>query len=217
MAVGESDPARRVLLVTGFGPFAGDDHNPSGVIAARVDGVRIAVGDDAVVHVRGVVLPVSTAKLDGLLLPLLDGVVGALGLGVALGRTRVTLERYAFNEKSFRTADVDGACPEGEPIEARGPTRVEASLPVEAIAQAWIAAEIPTAPSEDPGRHLCNQWLYTVRRRKPELAAGFLHVPADERLALHRDVPWVPIDHLERTVRLALDAFARAVVPGPRT
>lgn len=197
--------------MTGFGPFAGDDWNPSGVIAQRLEGERLTRSDGCVVHVRGVVLPVSSVRLEGLLLPLLEGVSAALGLGVAVGRTRVTLERFAFNEKTFRTADVDGACPEGEPIEHGGPERLESSLAVEPIARAWTNAQIPAAPSEDAGRHLCNQWLYTIRRKCPALPSGFVHVPADARLALHRDVPWVPIDHLEQAIRVALEAIAECL------
>ena len=63
-------------------------------------------------------------------------------------------------------------------------------------------------PSDDPGRHLCNQWFYSVRRLRPSLPAGFVHVPADERLGFGIDVPYVPVDHLERGIRVALAALA---------
>jgi pyroglutamyl-peptidase len=151
---------RKVVLVTGFGPFADVPLNPSGVLAAEVNGREVAG------HVIvGRVLPVEFRRGPDLAIAIATATraVLVLGTGVAVSRTRPEIERFGR-----RVAGVDpGAFGPGP-----GPEVVAATLDPERSAEAFGAAL-----SDDAGTYVCNAWLYRVARTLP-VPVGFLHVPA---------------------------------------
>jgi pyroglutamyl-peptidase len=155
-----------MILVTGFGPFLDVQENPSGRIARRLDGARVAGHT-----VYGELLPVTYDEAPARTLALAARLRPALvvGLGVARGRERVMVERVGRRPTATAAPDVSGrrpAPPTGAPAEVR------ATLDVEAFAEA-LGADV----SNDAGTYVCNAWLYAVARGLPGVPVGFVHVP----------------------------------------
>ena len=175
------------VLLTGFEPFGTHQVNPSQLVAERLGGV---------------VLPVSMRRTLDELERAIDRNEPAvvLGLGLAGLRTQVAVERVAINVLDFPIPDNDGVLVEGEPIDPAGVPAWFATVPIKAIASAWLADEIPSYLSNTAGTYLCNAVLYRSCALGAErgFRAGFIHLPPLEH---------VPLDRQLRAVALALDAI----------
>lgn len=168
----------RVLLVTGFEPFAGHATNPSAEVAKALDGRRIGPW-----VVCSAVLPVHHVDAARDVAALLDehGPGAVVHLGLAAGRARLALERVAVNVMDYEVADAAGYRARGEPCVAGGPAAYFSTLPLDAMLAAVLADGIPAYVSNTAGTYLCNQTLYTTLHRiatgrRPTLA-GFVHLP----------------------------------------
>ncbi|MCK6524086.1 pyrrolidone-carboxylate peptidase [Myxococcota bacterium] len=163
-----------MILVTGFGPFLDVEDNPSGRLARRIDGARVAGHS-----VYGERLPVSYDEAPAMTLALAERLrpILVVGLGVARGRMKVMVERVGRRPDPGAIPDVGGR----RPTARKGaPAEVRASLDVEALSDALGAAV-----SDDAGAYVCNAWLYTVARALPAVPVGFIHVP-DEGMSEER-------------------------------
>ncbi|WP_045233505.1 pyrrolidone-carboxylate peptidase, partial [Deinococcus pimensis] len=193
------------MLLTGFEPFGGDAVNPSD-LAAR------ALHDEVVggLPVRSVLLPVDTARAPHVLREALaDGPSAVLLTGLAAGRPQVALERVALNVLDFRLPDNAGVTKQDEPVVPGGPDAYLSTLPLRAILAAWRAAGVPGYISDTAGLYLCNQVMYTARHALGEgVPCGFLHLPANEAIALSARAPgpYLPQGEIDRAVRVALEA-----------
>lgn len=165
------------ILLTGFGPFAGETENPSGLLASALDGQVIAERP-----VTGVVLPVSTSHAP----KILDQAIASAGpdvllaLGLATGRNAVALERTAINTRDFPIPDADGQQVIDRPVLADGPAAYLTGLPVKAILAAWQDEGLPGYLSNTAGTYLCNQVFYLAAHRGATAGfrAGLVHLPA---------------------------------------
>jgi len=201
------------ILLTGFGPFANVERNPSELIVSELSGSRI--GEHEVV---GRVLPVSAENTPRALRAALDEVEPtlALMLGVAPGRAALSIERVAVNVFDFPEPDNDGERPVDVPIEADGPDAYFATLPVRAIVAAWHEAGIPGYLSDTAGTYLCNTAMYTALHATVDgrLPAGFLHLPSlpDEVAGSRSPAPSMPLATQVEGTRVALEACVGALV-----
>ena len=200
------------ILLTGFPRYADAERNPSEQIVAALDGT--ALGG---VEVVGRVLPVSAERTPG-------AVRGAsaetapslmLLLGVAPGRTGLSVERTAVNLLDFHSPDNDGAQPVDVPIEAGAPVAYFATLPLRAIVEAWRAAGIPGYISDTAGLYLCNAAMYTALHATAAGGppAGFLHLPSlpDEVAGQTVPQPSMPLATQIEGVRIALETSLAAL------
>jgi pyroglutamyl-peptidase len=146
----------RVILVTGFEPFATHTVNPTEGLAKAVDGRQI--GGYAV---RSAVLPVHHAD--------------------AAGRARIALERVAVNVMDYEVPDNAGVQATGQPCVPGGPAAYFTTLPLPALLKALGDEGIPAYVSNTAGTYLCNQTLYWtlhhVRDRAAAPRVGFVHFP----------------------------------------
>jgi pyroglutamyl-peptidase len=168
------------ILLTGFEPFAGDVRNPSGMVAAALDGVETGGG-----RVSAEVLPCVFGGAPGVLLRAIARVRPdvVVCLGLAGGRTGLTVERVAINVDDARIPDNAGRQPVDRPVAAGGPVGYWSTLPIKAIVEDLREAGFPAAVSQTAGTFVCNHVFYalmhaaaagvapTVRR------AGFVHLP----------------------------------------
>lgn len=227
----EHTPTERypTVLVTGFEPFDGAAHNPSGELARRL--AELGHPDCRIV---GEVLPVSFAHAPGMLAAAIDAhhpdIVVMLGL--AENRHVITPERVALNLADARIADNDGAQPTDAPLEPHGPAARFALLPVTEIAHAISNAGIAAEVSLSAGSYVCNAVMYAalgiaeqrngadssagavagvgavavdersvVNTGGAAFQAGFIHVPATPQLG---GDPHFTLDELERGIRIAI-------------
>lgn len=185
-----SEKPKDVVLVTGFEPFDGESINPSwdicGELPAAIEGMRVETCR-VPCEFRGAIEAVAAA---------IERHEPALVvcLGLAGGRTHLSVERVAINVDDARIADNAGNQPIDEPIAASGPPAYFATLPVKAMAAAMRAAGAPTEVSNSAGTFVCNHLMYGVLHFLAASGrgarAGFIHVPHGEREVLDR--PGVP-------------------------
>jgi pyroglutamyl-peptidase len=211
--VQQTEQRRVTVLLTGFGPFANVERNPSELIVAELGGTRIA-GHEVV----GRILPVSAETTPAAVRSALEETEPALAvlLGVAPGRAALAAERVAINVFDFPEPDNDGALPVDVPIELDGPAAYFATLPLRAIVDAWHRAGIPGYLSDTAGTYLCNAALYTALHATAEeaLPVGLLHLPSLPAEVAGRSPP-EPSMLLEAQIegtRVALEATVAALV-----
>lgn len=178
------------LLLTAFEPFTTRDgqrltHNPTIDV---VDAVAASWPS-----ARGLVtatLPCAYARTRPRLLELFDQHEPRawLGLGVAMRRQTIDLERIALNVEHCVGADNDGTRAAGGPISPGAPLALEVGLDVRTLAARLAADGLPTTVSHNAGTFLCNQALWTgCERAAAGLAPGraaFVHIPPLEVVPL---------------------------------
>ena len=211
---------RGTALVTGFEPYGGRDLNPSGELAAALDGARI--GDLAIV---GRTLPVVFAGLAPRIAACLAETRPALviALGLWPGEAAIRLEGRAVNRAECSSPDNAGALRHGEALEPGGAAALAATLPLPAIAAALLADGIPARLSDSAGTFLCNAPLYTllhaIARSGARIRCGFIHLPYLPRQvaamlaggdARHGELASMDLGTMERAVRIALAVTASA-------
>jgi pyroglutamyl-peptidase len=190
------------VYVTGFGPFAEADVNPTQVL---VEGLHEGSDVSGVATLAGCfVCDVDCEKSTALVATLREGAetvcaepstsgapaaVVFVHLGVFASATSFRVERRAYNEATFRYPDASGRQPRNVPVrpEDGGVDRcLRTTLPVNAVVRALRGKGHDCAVSDDAGRFLCN-WIYYESLRaaaarataapRANAHALFLHVP----------------------------------------
>jgi pyroglutamyl-peptidase len=188
-------------LVTGFEAFGGEEVNPSieavRLLPPRIGGLELATCALPTAFGR------SRAELERAIAAAEPDIV--LCVGLAGGRTELSLERVAINVDDARIPDNDGHQPIDRPIIADGPAAYFATLPIKAATVALRAAGLPAAISNSAGTFVCNHIFYglmhlAATRRRP-FRGGFLHIPYVPSQAVR--CPGSP--------SLALDAVVRGI------
>lgn len=167
-----------LTLVQGFGPFAGLAVNPSELLVGDLAGRQ----DPATVTA---VLPVSLREVAEAVPRLMATHRPRvwLGVGLAAGRTALSLETVAVNLADWpeTAADRDGVSVSRAPVVPSGPAAHLTTLPVERILSSWRKAGIPGYLSQSAGSYLCNLSFYAAAQAASDLGldcmVGFLHVP----------------------------------------
>lgn len=199
--------ARAGVLVTGFEPFGGDALNPSWLIAQALHGRRIAGH-----RVRAVQLPtVFGAALVALRAQVRrEQPALVICLGLAAGRSAISLERIAINIDDARIADNAGAQPVDEPVIAGAPAAYFSTLSIKAMQAAMASRGIAAEVSQTAGTFVCNHVFYGLMhllatgRGLKRTRGGFIHVP----LLPEQGTPSLPladmVDGLRIGIRTAL-------------
>lgn len=174
------------LLLTGFEPFLDNPINPTEEIVKALDGK--VIGEYTVC---GRLLPVEFHLSGDKIIEYIQDVLpdAVISLGLAAGRSQITLERIGINCADGEK-DNTGYKPLGERIVADGADGIFTSLPVNQILEGLIKAGYPASISNSAGTYVCNQVMYRVlhhlQETKQSIPAGFIHVPANHSLALHK-------------------------------
>jgi pyroglutamyl-peptidase len=154
------------------------DKNPSGMLAQALDGSEFSG-----FTVTGAELPVDCAQMPVRLYSLLEKIQpkAIIGLGLAFGRTAISLERIGINLLDFKADSAgNGQC--DQPIIESGQAAYFSTLPLRAIEKELLSVGIPCYLSESAGLYLCNQLLYTslhyATTHRHITRVGFIHLPA---------------------------------------
>ncbi len=156
----------RTVVVVGFGSFEGVVNNPSSAAAEALDGCVLSG-----VAVVGREMPVSHDRSIAVCRMLLErtGAVALIGIGVAMSRNGITVERTGTRPKLSERLDVDHQPGPQELLD--GPERIRATLDCERLAE-LLGAEV----GDDAGTYVCNSWLYQASGCF-DVDVGFIHVP----------------------------------------
>jgi pyroglutamyl-peptidase len=175
-------------VIQGFGPFGEFAINPSEML------VR-SLADRCPPDVHTEVLPVSMDRAATEVPKLMDRWRPRvwLGVGLAAGRTALSLEAVALNLADWPAddADADGVSVARAPIAPDGPAAHLTTLPAGPILAAWREAGIPGYLSQTAGSYLCNFSFYTAAQAARDLGrpclVGFLHLPLLPELVTQPD------------------------------
>lgn len=191
------------VLLTGFDAFAGDEVNPSWLVAQALQGQDIQ-GHQVVAAQLPTEFAASRKLLTKLLIQHQPTLV--LCLGIAGGRAGLSLERIAINVQDARIADNAGAQPIDIPVVKSGPAAYFSTLPIKAMLQALSAANIAADVSQTAGTFVCNHVFYALmhdlkkQRGSAKARGGFVHVPYLPSMGL----PSMPLDDMVRGLRVAI-------------
>jgi pyroglutamyl-peptidase len=196
-------------LVTGFEPFGGDSLNPS---FEALPQLPARLGE---LTIETQVLPcrfgVAIATLEEAIGAAKPGIV--LSVGLAGGRSELSLERVAINVDDARIADNGGNQPVDRRIVPDGPAAYFASLPIKAAVVAMREAGLPAVVSNTAGTFVCNHVFYGLMHlaatRFPSIRAGFLHVPyMPSQAARLPGTPSMALDQIVRGIEIILSVTA---------
>lgn len=168
------------VLLTGFEPFGEHSVNPSWLAVQALHGRQIA-GHRVVAARLPTVFDLSLSELQKLLTAHTPALV--LCVGLASGRTALSLERVAININDASLADNHGAQPVDTPVVPQGPTAYFSTLPLKAMLQALRRHNLPAELSQTAGTFVCNHVFYGLMHAlaiQPALQStrgGFVHVP----------------------------------------
>lgn len=170
------------LLLTGFEPFAGDTLNPSWELAKALDGELLGGWS-----LRACCLPCSfSAAPPALDRALADRPAAVVCLGLAGSRAALSVERVAVNLVDARIPDNTGDQPRDQPVVVGAPAAYFSRLPVKSMVHAAQQLGVPAELSLSAGSFVCNQIFFALLhalRRRPQVRAGFVHVPPLPQMA----------------------------------
>ncbi len=198
----------KTVLLTGFEPFLENRVNPTEQLVQQLNGAVINEYE-----VKGVVLPVSFRQAGPVLINSFKAfkVDAVVMLGVAVGRSRITPERIAINCKDG-ASDNGGVSYEDESIHEDGEAAYFSSLPIRKITNTLQEEGLPAAISNTAGTYVCNYVMYEMldylAKQQMNIPAGFIHVPANQELALTRpELPYMKQQELERAVTISINCL----------
>ena len=197
------------ILLTGFDPFDNATVNPSWCVARALARQRIA-GHQVVAAQLPTAFGQALTHLHALLQAHRPALV--LCLGLAAGRTALSIERIGINVIDARIPDNQGEQPVDMPVVPDGPAAYFATLPIKAMLRAVRQAGIAAEVSQSAGTFVCNQVLYGLLHLlhqgagAPGARGGFIHVPQLPEQGL----PGMPLRDMVRGVYTALWAAALA-------
>ncbi|MFC5521041.1 pyroglutamyl-peptidase I [Polaromonas jejuensis] len=196
------------VLLTGFDAFgeardAPMPLNPSWLAVSALHGQQIA--DHQIVAAQ---LPTvfNTSLMELARLLRLHQPALVICLGLAGGRSALSLERVAINLDDARLPDNAGRQPVDTPIVAGGPAAYFSTLPIKAMLQALQAAGLPAEVSQTAGTFVCNHVFYglmhalATQQGFKHARGGFIHVP----YVPGQGEPSLALDDMVRGLRLAV-------------
>jgi pyroglutamyl-peptidase len=200
---------RRTVLLTGFEPFDRDAINPSWEAVRALDGWR---SGDAVVHARqmpcvfGSAIEALVAAIDDLRPELV------ICVGLAGGRSELSLERVAINIDDGRIADNAGRQPIDLAVVDGAPAAYFSTLPIKAMVRDLRAAGLPASVSNTAGTFVCNHIFFGLMHHlathaihAPNARGGFIHIPyLPEQAARLGDQPSMALATLIEGLRIAI-------------
>lgn len=197
------------LLLTAFDPFGGDAINPAleavKLVAdkiGRFDIVKLEVPTVFRKSIDTVAKAIEEEKPDVVLC-----------IGQAGGRFEITPERVAINVDDARIKDNEGNQPIDIKIFEDGENAYFTTLPIKAMVEAIIEANLPAAVSNTAGTFVCNHLmygvLYTLAKKYPHIKGGFTHVPFIPAQVARRTpvAPYMALEDIKRGLEAAIAAI----------
>ena len=104
---------------------------------------------------------------------------------------------------------IEGHIPLDESINLEGEPGYFSTLPIRQMVNKLIEEGFPAEISNTAGTYLCNNVMYEAlhyaKTTKPDMKAGFIHIPASHELAIqHGKIPSWSHDDLKRSVEICI-------------
>ena len=167
-------PAKPVLLLTGFEPFGGAKVNASWETVKTFQSQELHG-----YRVETLLLPVVYDEMDKPLQEALAKHKPALVISFGVGTKVIQVETIARNSyHPLKPLDNKAKPPPRNEIIPGGSVEIKTALPADAIVAALKTAPIGAKTSTDAGGYLCNECFYRLMSSKAGPSVrGFIHVP----------------------------------------
>ncbi|HJP93297.1 MAG TPA: pyroglutamyl-peptidase I [Pyrinomonadaceae bacterium] len=168
------------ILLTGFNEFGGLEYNPSEVIVKELaERLKFSESYSLLVEVLPTEFYKAGMRIRELMETFKPDVV--IGLGVAVDRHFIQLERIALNLMDTVVPDNAGAIYAGTQIVPDGPLAYLATLPLDKMRARIQSLGLPVEISNHAGTYVCNNVFYLARHETERLGlnirCGFIHIP----------------------------------------
>ncbi len=203
----------RPVIVTAFEPFHDETVNPTqGVLAELPDFLYD-------VRIVKATLPVIYGHAFDVLLPLIEEHNPRLIvlLGLAKGRTHVSIERIAINAQDASIADNAGNTKRFNAIVKGGPDGLFTTIPLETVMTRLKQKHVPTVVSNTAGAYVCNdtfyRTLYHIKTNDMRTKCAFVHMPMlPEHAASKPGIPALDRKHTVDVVTTIINAVINPLV-----
>lgn len=202
---------KKKVLITGFEAFAGDAINPSQVVIEHLT-------NDSV-DLKTLLLPVEFDTCLSLIETEIESFSPdvVLALGLAGGRSKLSLERIAINVNDARISDNAGAKPVDTCVCEGAPDAYFSSLPIKRMYQRLTNEGIPVQVSNSAGTFVCNHLmfglLHLTNTKYPNTRAGFIHLPyLPEQVPAERtkNIPSMTLETMLKGLELCIEIAVSA-------
>ncbi|RTL38047.1 MAG: pyroglutamyl-peptidase I [Candidatus Melainabacteria bacterium] len=176
-------------LITGFDAFGKHASNPSQRIAELLPNQFEIPRTNLSVEIDTLVIPTCCKQSWRLISKQLakDDYSSLIMVGMAGGRKRIALERFALNIRDYGIKDNNGHKYDGTPIYEGEPEALKTDLPLTHLRDTLRKKNIPAEVSNFAGSFICNEVYYQGLRYKEKngglSSVLFVHVPQIKDLA----------------------------------
>jgi pyroglutamyl-peptidase len=176
-------------LITGFNAFGKHTINPSQRVAEQLPEEFKIPRTNLSVEIDTLVVPTCCKESWRLISKQLskNEYSSLILVGLAGGRKRICLERFALNIRDYGIKDNNGHQYDGTEIYAGEPDALKTDLPLVEMRNALRKKKYPTEVSNFAGSFICNEVYYQGLRYKEKTgelnSVLFVHVPHPKDLA----------------------------------
>ncbi len=203
----------KTVIVTGFEPFGEDTLNPTEKILAQIPSFLFNA------KVIKLTLPVVYEEAFNTLQPLIDEYQpeAIILLGLAGGRTHISIERIAMNMNHSDAPDNKGNILKFKKIISDGEDGIFTNYPLETLMDRIHQAKLPVVISNTAGGYICNDIMYRtlhyLKNKNFKSFAGFVHVPYLPEQVLTKNQPSMALKPMIDTVLLLINELVNPIEP----
>ena len=200
------------ILFAAFDPFGGAKINPADEAGRRLP-EEISGADIIKIQIPTMFVEDGKVLEEAIRENRPDAVVC---VGMAGGRSHVSVEQVAINLIEARIPDNAGKQPTGVSVIEGGPTAYFSTLPVKAIVEEMKNNQIPAKISYTAGTFVCNDIMYRllhlIDTQYPDMQGGFIHVPylPEQVLEMNEEKPSMSLPMMEQALEAAAMAIAES-------
>ncbi|UCD44820.1 MAG: pyroglutamyl-peptidase I [Candidatus Bathyarchaeota archaeon] len=203
----------KVILLTGFEPFGGNEVNPSIQACRELEG-KTYNGYRALVEETPLRYHEIKGLIEGHIERYKPAAVICTGQG---GGGGLSVERVAINVASARMRYNCGYKPIDEPLNSDGPVAYWTKLPFRELLVALKEAGIPSRLSNSAGTFGCNQIFYhlmdCLARERLDVPAGFIHVPMlPEQVLEKRNATSMSLDLIAKGLAVVVEEISKQLL-----
>ena len=210
----------KLVVLTGFEPFADFEVNPSWEAAKTFDGEEIDSFE-----VKSFQIPLVYTEIKPAITRIIDEHEPAVIINLGQSyRPLISLEKVAINLADTAKSTVTYNCgtrPKDEALEPKAPAAYFTTLPIRKILNKLRQNNIPAEISYTAGTFGCNQIFYDtmhkIHKDRLCIKAGFMHVPSlpsqvtQLQKTRKRNIPSMNLDTTIEAVETAIKATLKDI------
>jgi len=207
------DSLRKLVVLTGFEPFADFKVNPSWEAAKTFDDKQIDSFE-----IKSFQIPLTYEVIKPTITQIIDSQKPAVIINMGQSyRPLISLEKVAINLADLTESSILYNCgtrPKDQTLEPNAPTAYFTTLPIRRILNKLRQNNIPTEISHTAGTFGCNQIFYhtmhKIHKDRLDIKAGFIHVPslptqaAQLQKRKNRSIPSMNLDTITEAVEITI-------------